>query len=205
MKFYFKNSIYFIAVVLCIICVQDTSLAQQPAAVNGSNQKKVRVEVIGAKLRLNGQLITFPTTKETLSKLLGKPSRVTSLVNTVYTWDDAGLFVYEQEGTDKVFSLAICLNDLPAATPSHLKDLGPKHWAKSLFSGELIIDDAVVTQTSKIKDVNRAKKGKRFITDLVMQPFIFYKIGHPSLLISALEQKQVTMSIEIAQPLESRR
>ena len=163
MKGYFKKVINLSLAVLLIIISQATSAQQSKP--KQKRKREVNISITRDEILINGQSIELPVKKEKIFELLGQPTRVSNLANTIYTWDENGLFAYEGPESGQIFSFAICLNRFDAG-----------HWPRSLFTGRLIIDEAPITKTSEVTKINRTKKGQPFIKTMKL----WWNLEYPS-------------------------
>jgi hypothetical protein len=112
---------------------------------------KLTIEISGASLSINGKDVPLPIDTEKLFELLGRPDRVSPLYNTIYTWDEKGVFAYERPDGVQVFQISIAIGSIKF-----------EYWPSQAFSGVLTIDGARITSQSDPVEINRIKTGKKF-------------------------------------------
>jgi len=87
-------------------------------------------------ITINDQPISFPTDYNTLTQVLGKPSREIKKSNTYLLWDDYGIF-YGSNDLNNVLSIKFFQNK---------KDKS-EYNTKKQFKGELFLEDENITHS----------------------------------------------------------
>lgn len=118
--------------------------------------EKVAIVVDGSTVAINGTAISFPAGLEEFTKLLGKPTRVIKLGNDLHTWDEHGLFVFQNttfgdRPIGKITAMGVALDKK-----------SEEYWPTKMFRGTLQVDGAVITAKSSFEELNRVKKGRSF-------------------------------------------
>jgi hypothetical protein len=106
-----------------------------------------------------------------LVRLLGEPSFVLELANTLSVWDELGLVAYEPPEGGPVFSLCIILGEL----------CGCGFWPRRPFPGRLALDGAAVTTEATIDGINAAKAGAKLV---LAGGDCYWEIDHGGIVIS---------------------
>jgi hypothetical protein len=127
-----------------------------PGAVRADEPKPGTPPVVvitGDTLTINDTKVDLPIEREAFIKILGKPSREAKLANTILTWDDLGVFVYQYPGESTlIHGVALALGGKENIS----------FWPKKPFSGKLTIDGAPVEAKMTVKMVNDKKKEPLF-------------------------------------------
>jgi hypothetical protein len=111
------------------------------------NAKDICVVATAGSLSLNGQKLELPVDLQVLTKVLGKPTRRT---DTIWTWDELGIFVYLDINKQ---ASELCL----------MYQRRPLNFApKRMFRGKLKIDDIEITSETTVESINGTRKGKPF-------------------------------------------
>lgn len=108
----------------------------------------IRVVVTDGKLTIDDQIIALPCPVESVTNLFGEPSRTLGPVNVVHVWDESGVFAYMSPDQRNVDSLAFAFDRFDA-----------DHWPKTLFNGQLSIDDRALSQSTTNRDLTNAGYG----------------------------------------------
>lgn len=106
-------------------------------------------------LTVNGNVTKFPLNVKIFESIFGKPSRKLTLTNTIYVWDDIGVFCYGRGASSEITQLSVALNDYESEFPFEF-------WPRKSFSGSLSIDGAEINGESKIPLINEKKYGEPF-------------------------------------------
>ncbi len=114
-----------------------------------------RIAMNKGVLTVNGKVMKLPLNVKDFESILGKPSRKLTLSNTIYVWDDIGVFCYGRGASSEITQLSIALNDYESEIPFEF-------WPRKAFSGSLSIDGAEVDRDSKVPIINKKKSGKPF-------------------------------------------
>lgn len=122
--------------------------------------KAIDVSINGREITIGETKLTLPFERDVLFKLLGKPDLMSRLANNIYTWHAYGLYGYEKPDETLISSLVLQLNS---------KDGNTKFTPANNFSGKLLIDGALVTTDSTLKQINELKTGKPFTEDAVVR------------------------------------
>lgn len=104
---------------------------------NFLRKKKVKhlsIKCTTDNITINDQHISFPTDYDTLTSILGKPSREIKKSNIYLMWDDFGIF-YGSKDLNNVLSINIYQNK---------KDKS-EYNTKKQFAGSLFLDDEEIT------------------------------------------------------------
>lgn len=117
----------------------------------------MNITVNDGVLVVNDQVLRFPSNLNRLVSIFGNPSRKLSKHNTIYVWDDIGVFCYEDRSSSEIKQLSIALNDHNRTSPIKFE-----FWPHKIFSGSLSIDGAALNSASKVPDINKQKSGKIF-------------------------------------------
>jgi DNA-directed RNA polymerase specialized sigma24 family protein len=136
--------------------------------------KKVQVAVDGKSVMVNGKALPLPPRRADLIKLLGKPTRVTTLRYTCLTWDEYGLCANENPATGKIEAVTVAFGK---------RDY--EYWPKKTFSGAARVDGALVTAQSSVAEINRQKKGEHFERNFLVTDS--WDVYHDGLLLSLVE------------------
>jgi hypothetical protein len=83
----------------------------------GEPPSYVAVEVLKGSVFIEGKHVTRQTTLSEYQTILGKPDRVTRLFkdrvtplqNTIYTYDELGILLYQRPGAETVLSISLDL------------------------------------------------------------------------------------------------
>lgn len=97
------------------------------------------IEVNENGLSINNNRFDMDSTLDDYIKVLGNPSRVTELMNTIHTYDDAGIMLYHPPHSNEIISVSI---DYTRGD----YEFSPKH----VFSGNLVIGGSIVQSTSSL-------------------------------------------------------
>jgi hypothetical protein len=114
------------------------------------------ITVDGSTVRYNGKLLPWDVPAERWQDVLGPYSRRDE-EGHILTWDELGLFLYEERPSPIAGSLEIQFGWKPHS-PHHFGR--PDHWPKKLFPGRLIVDGALIHKNSTILEINTDKKAK---------------------------------------------
>lgn len=147
--------------------------------------RSVNVEITGKKMTIGGEKITLPVSRRVLFRILGDPTVITPAdksfrgSNTIYTWDDYGIYAYEDPARKLIGSIDIQLN-----TDNSLYNFSPV----SAFTGKLKIDGTAVTTDSTVEQINVAKTGKPF-SEYLTSPKAVFRIEYDSLAMGLVWEK----------------
>jgi len=136
--------------------------------------EKVQVLTVGKTVTVNGTTLPLPATRADVITLLGKPSRIVEVANTILTWDEHGLYATEDPKPEQIIAFTVALDkrDYP-------------YWPKKLFRGTARVDGAIVTARSTIKDINHSKKGESFTRNSFLPDT--WSIAHGDVLLTLVE------------------
>lgn len=104
---------------------------------NFLKKKKVKhlsIKCTADSITINDQIISFPTDYDTLTQILGAPSREIKKSNIYLLWDDYGIF-YGSKDLNNVLSINIY---------QYKKDKS-EYNTKKQFSGSLFLNDEDIT------------------------------------------------------------
>lgn len=102
--------------------------------------KQLTIKCFTDYITINEQPISFPTDYDTLTNVLGKPSREIKKSNIYLMWDDYGIF-YGSKDLNNVLSINIYQNK---------KDTS-EYNTKQQFKGNLFLDDEDITNNEFVK------------------------------------------------------
>jgi len=145
-----------VALTVLVACITHLRAADPP-----KEAAPMKVEVVGEELTIAGTKVSFPVERKTLFRLLGEPSRTSKKANTIYTWDESGVFAYETPGKDEITQIDLAVRDMSTA--------GFAFWPKKTFAGQLTFDGAEYKADSTPETLNKAKKGNPFTRDKVFE------------------------------------
>jgi hypothetical protein len=146
---------------LTALACTGLALATLPRSARGlraqtPDPRKLEIVVAGQTITVNGKKLTLPCAREELVKVLGAQTRELALANRLLTWDDLGIYAYQERDGTKVHVLAITFGKGKAA-----------FWPKKAFAGTLQVNGAKVDGRTTIDEINRTT-GKRFERDKVL-------------------------------------
>lgn len=90
---------------------------------------KLQVQVHEQAFIINGERFELPFDRKRLLKVLGPPTRELDLGNRLLTWDDHGVFAFQQSNGTLIHAFAVALD----------RDT-PDFWPKRSFSGTFTVD-----------------------------------------------------------------
>lgn len=128
--------------------------ASTVAAASVTAPPAITVGIRDNVLDVNGQNLTWETTRPDLEKLFGKPSRVDErdfLVNHSVTWDELGICALVTTNKKQLVGLTFRL----ANRPRNYRDEYPNQ----SFAGKLMIDGVPIEKTTDIAAAAKTKKG----------------------------------------------
>ena len=113
------------AIALILLFVNSVISCSIPASIDAS---QLVIEVDENGLSINKNRFNTDSTLDDYIKVLGNPSRVTELMNTIHTYDDVGIRLYQPPDTNKVISVGI-----------DFSNRSYQFWPKHTFEGVLTI------------------------------------------------------------------
>lgn len=75
----------------------------------GGSPAYIAVEIRQGTVFIEGNRVTRETTLSEYQAILGKPDRVTRLQNSIHTYDDLGILLYQRPGEETVLSISLDL------------------------------------------------------------------------------------------------
>ena len=107
--------------------------------------KGINISVDRSKLVLGALSTALPSPKSEIFKAFGSPSRQTSKLNTIYTWDNLGVVAYETPNTGMISQVSVVLNNL---------DMNYDFFPRKTFSGKLTVDGINIVKHLKGSNLN---------------------------------------------------
>jgi hypothetical protein len=135
--------------IFAVICRHSPAFPAEAAVP--PEPRSVQVIIAGQSVTINGTPFSMPASRADIIKVLGEPNRIAPLYNTILTWDELGLYAYEDPKTGGIHEVSIALDREPF-----------KFCPAKLFSGVLRVDGVAVTASSTVEEINRGKTGQLF-------------------------------------------
>ena len=125
------------------LCIGHAS----PIGATAPDPHPLRLTLSAGSLSLNGQVLALPGSVQQIVDVLGTPTRVSRLANTILTWDDLGIHVYVEPGSEQIKEI-----DVDFRKESF--DFAPRN----VFAGRLVIETTEVTAGSTMEQIATARK-----------------------------------------------
>jgi hypothetical protein len=124
-----------------------------PTEILNRENNPISINISKGKLFINDHHIHFPVTLDDIEFIFGEPNRRDTKIptNNIHTWDDLGIYCYENKGSFKINSIGIILN-------RHFTTTEPS----KTFKGKLSVDGAIIDNKSTVSSINRSKSEAPF-------------------------------------------
>ena len=158
MKYHLASRITLVAATLaCASGLIPGCRAGQDPPQNLISPKDTRVSISGGALYLNGVRLQLPGPAQEVVKILGKPDRESRLANTILTWDNLGIYVHVEPGSQQAnqFTVVFGKEDMPFTS-------------KKAFAGRVSIDETEITPEATAEQIKAATNasGEFFVSTL---------------------------------------
>jgi len=118
---------------------EESSAPSAPKSAVATASTPTFIEVDENGLSINKNKFNMDSTLDDYIRVLGNPSRVTELMNTIHTYDDAGIMLYHPPHSNEIISISI---DFARSD----YEFSPKH----AFSGILVIGGSNIQTSSSL-------------------------------------------------------
>jgi len=98
---------------LLLTLITTTFLASNATLVAEPSIKTI--EIIEDGLSIDGKKLDRNSTLADYEKALGKADRVAALMNTIYTFDNLGIYLYQKKDKKVIYSVVFMLKDKPSS------------------------------------------------------------------------------------------
>jgi hypothetical protein len=122
--------------------------------------------MVGGTLSVDGKPLPPPWTMERLTAVFGRPSRpwsngrASGQTSGIHTWDDAGVFCYEDTALGRVVAIAFAVGDDPRGEEWVYKP-------RRRFAGPLSVEGHAVDRLTPVTRVLEGTKGESVHSKLV--------------------------------------